>query len=874
MELHPNPRVLPSNAPVLPGDTSDLLSTPTGLEETLSLDTCQSYSRGNDSPACTLPHSHTAFDCEYGILRASSGNVGPSIFESRNAYLKTEGKQKSAFKSVSSLVNPPHHSAQAAIKAGHPRRRQPSSFSSQRLIYWGVEWETPRYCAYREKCRLQGSKNGKWPDRVEEAFQMAIRFFQRRGRKKYELRGKQCGGNEFISYFIERTTGAIRTRKQVSSHLQVLKGFMPENKLWMSLVADIKPEGPRNRKHDDAAREAAVVAYENLVYDDGFDIRASYPPIPNRPSAAIENLASDVRQGPTIQRISLFDMTLQDTHDKGTIYHIFTSIQSETPSAPKVLSDVSNWHEMYPALAIYLDRGQIDCPVYLFDTHLSLPDKADTSCLLGTQLSMEFHQGADFVGWHQQNGCLVDFAKIGKDLEPLDLLNSEVMGTDNCTLSNVGFKSEWWSRVLTPLIIKKEEVAKSRDPTLIREEEECANREVQGLSGMQEIWATHRASKRGPQRMAILLWRFSTAKRGERGTTSWRQVLPPFSAYDIQSPHPPSEKPPMTLDTTLEASLPFDTHQNSQPSIFSGCPTGDLSTAPLSEASSLSMTPTLESRSFPSSTSTSIPSAASSSNYPLFPSQDSSFQLQDSAYPALGGFDSQSSGYSLYEHQEVVETSHESFESQEFANDSQESYQSQEVIYHSQESLYPQAPDELYEYPYHIVEPPFTAPSSQDFTGGEIHLSYGETEDSQSTYEPPLIAPQANMVPQHQLIQHPEHFDQHDYLEQNPNDVSGGHDEVNEQADVQQLSQFHELNGLTMDYGTWEETLRLHPDLEGSLNAMDEVEKIGQQYMTAMGQAAEEPAQGEVLGEVRDDETSPATLLDYQETSSMIVRKV
>ena len=636
----------------------------------------------------------------------------------------------------------------------------------------------------------------------------------------------------------------------------------------MSLVADIKSEGSKNKKHDDTAREAAAVAYENLVCDDGFDFRASqalYPPIPNRRSASIENRAPNMCQSPTIQRILSFDMTLQDTHDKRMIYHTFTSIQSETPSGPKALSDVNSWHKMYPALADYLDRGQIDCPVFLFDTHLSLPDKADTSCLLGTQLSMEFRQGAHFVGWHQQNGCPVDSIKIDKDLKPLDLLPSEeVKGTDNCTLSNIGFKSIWWAHVLTPLIKRKEEVAKTRDPTLIREYEECANRDVQGLSGMQEIWATHRASRRGPQRMAILLWRFSTARRGERGTTSWRQVLPPLSAYDIQSPHPPSEKPPMTLDTTLQATLPYDASPNSQPSIFSGCPTGDLFTAPVSEDSSPSMTPTPESRSFPSPTSTSIPSAASNSKYPLYPSQNSSFQSQDSAYPALGVFDSQSSGYSLYEHQEIVETSHESFESHEFANDSQESYQSQEVIYHSQESLYQQAPDELYEYPYHIVEPAFTARASQDFTGGQIHLSYGQTEDSQSSYEPPLIAPQANMVPQHQLIQHPEHFDQHDYLEQNADNVSGGHDEDSEQADVQQLSQFHELNGLTMDYGTWEETLRLHPDLERSINAMDEAEKIGQQYMGPVGQGAEEPGQGEVLGEVRDDEASPATLLEYQ----------
>ena len=59
---------------------------------------------------------------------------------------------------------------------------------------------------------------------------VAIRIYRKRGRTKKELNGKQCGGNEFISDFIKKTTGVERTRKQVSSHLQVLKEFLKDNK--------------------------------------------------------------------------------------------------------------------------------------------------------------------------------------------------------------------------------------------------------------------------------------------------------------------------------------------------------------------------------------------------------------------------------------------------------------------------------------------------------------------------------------------------------------------------------------------------------------------------------------------------------------------
>lgn len=184
MELHLNARVLPSNAPVLQEDASGLLSTPTDLAETSSAEICQNYNRGNGCSACNLQHvclhckqhGHPATECECGVLRVSSGNVGSSVSNSYNTDSKTGDTQKYGFIHVSSLVNPPRHSAQVAIKAEHPRRQQPSTWSLPKGYpwYWHVEYETPRYGAYRAKIRGRGSKDEKWPDLVEEAFQLGL----------------------------------------------------------------------------------------------------------------------------------------------------------------------------------------------------------------------------------------------------------------------------------------------------------------------------------------------------------------------------------------------------------------------------------------------------------------------------------------------------------------------------------------------------------------------------------------------------------------------------------------------------------------------------------------------------------------------------
>lgn len=123
------------------------------------------------------------------------------------------------------------------------------------------ELQSPRYLAYRSKQRNpKGTKNGQvWTDELEEAFQLgklaifvlrvislllnlshlALRSIPLLGRKKKQSPSygeKQWGRNELISHFIKERTGIVRTRKQVSSHIQVLKSFLVENGNCMSFT--------------------------------------------------------------------------------------------------------------------------------------------------------------------------------------------------------------------------------------------------------------------------------------------------------------------------------------------------------------------------------------------------------------------------------------------------------------------------------------------------------------------------------------------------------------------------------------------------------------------------------------------------------------
>ncbi|KAA8642332.1 hypothetical protein EYZ11_008362 [Aspergillus tanneri] len=547
-------------------------------------------------PGCMVPPNPPALESISAhsdrALQNTSGNV--QSYSDSLAYSDTTVRD--GHPSQYAVKYPQHppvptHPLQTAPSLHHPQvlANRFQAKKLRRLQSFGPSLVGPRrarsylksqkYLEYRARPRRDTGKDGEpvWSDELEDAFQQALEANPPMGRRKWSERGKSYGRNELIAEFIYKATGKRRTRKQVSSHLQVLDSFLKGDPDWERLVREQPADrsgshthsiGPKWRNPVEHPLSSHYGHHLHNPYNDHLRMVQPYAGELPPPHFVLNPTMRD----PTVNTVHglSFEMWVNapNRHDLiENALHIYTRLQVDQrlPIAPPApLENLTGWRTSFPYLSSLMAdlRRPLNCEIVYLEANLDLMDDFPPSgSRLGIQMELDFAHpatnDAPMVSHMENWTCSTYIYDNGQRMTHANKKLSKPSSTKVTPL----FESMWWAKLFTQLTQEKQVAEK---PEQQEAADEQSRQFFRTMSAVQEIRATPPAPRRHshsysglPEEesvpVVILLWKFRQTRPGEVGTTTWRKLIPPPDRTTTNSPRPATgiDLPPLSLDSIL-----------------------------------------------------------------------------------------------------------------------------------------------------------------------------------------------------------------------------------------------------------------------------------------------------------------------------------
>lgn len=369
-----------------------------------------------------------------------------------------------------------------------------------------------------------------WPEDLENAFEEVLAIIPKNGLSKIKISGRACGRNELISDYIYTKTGRLRTRKQVSSHIQVIKnlGQKPH-------IIKLINEGPQFDNDEERLQHAK--RFEELFTKINLDKSLGLCQVPKVAQTTENKQAPPPRTEPepTVNVENFF----MSVYDSSSACPVILSLQTASQEMKTLQLRPGTNASRFPSL-VYLGGSRI--PVIHSMVRIHFPHLTHNySFEAGLRTNFCVSVKEETIRNYANYTCIYSFGTpIVKFVEPIFDLND-----------NKPFLIKFWKVLL---------------PRLAQDQSQSVVNSLRGLTVEQIIYETNHTNPPTaiPKRSirTVLLWEFTKVEDFKDAVTTTSRIsmvdsVPLYGPVEAQSVNvPPQMYSQGTFLTAASTMLP------------------------------------------------------------------------------------------------------------------------------------------------------------------------------------------------------------------------------------------------------------------------------------------------------------------------------